>query len=66
MLGKDKFQERETFNGEKYNSPIYGVQKEEFEFYEHLYRFERKAFWKGFILATFIIVAILTLIAIIA
>lgn len=66
MSDKYKFQERKTFNGEKYNSPIYGVQKEEFEFCEHLYKFERKAFWKGFLAAAFIVIGILTLIAIIA
>lgn len=34
----------------------YGVSNEEFAFYEHLYKFERKAFWKGFIVAMLIVV----------
>nr|DAT64294.1 MAG TPA: hypothetical protein [Caudoviricetes sp.] len=58
-------EDREKFNVKKYNSPIYGVQKEEFEFFEKLYKFERKAFWKGFFVSAFIIIIISFLIAII-
>lgn len=38
---------------------INGVTDEEFEFYEKLYKFERRAFWKGFIFL-FCILAIIS------
>lgn len=58
-----EFQEFETFDKKIYNSPIYGMQKEEFEFYEQLYKFEQKMFWKGCITAVIIVITILVIIS---
>lgn len=58
-IKEDKFKERNTLNGEKYNSPIYGVKKEEFEFCEQLYKFERRAFWKGVLISALVLIGIL-------
>ncbi len=64
MEKKDKFKERETFAGKKYNSPIYGTKKEEFEFYESLYELERKSFQKGFLIAIVVIVLLILIVTI--
>ena len=42
----------------------YGVTDKEFEFYEKFYSVEKKAFLKGFLLATVLVVTISILIAI--
>ena len=44
----------------------YGVTDEEFEFYEKLYRFESKIFWKGIFtmaILVFLVLAVILLIA---
>lgn len=63
MTDINKFQELETFDKKIYNSPIYGMQKEEFEFYEQLYKFEQRMFWKGCITVAIIVITILVIVS---